>query len=216
MSDWRIHRKLDHCGPCGRELAVGEAFFSLLRFDEEGLGREDRCTSCFEELSQSDPDGDRVFWRTRRQESKKKGLAVDFEAVERLFLALEGREEDRLRELRYLLSLLLMRKRRLKLVRVKRAKEAQVMILRRPRRTEELAVDVFDLSPEKAEELRGELERIFEGAGAEDLATPPAAAAEGEDPAPEAPEEPGGADSPAAGTSEEEVPDGAAEGLASS
>jgi len=97
---------------------------------------------------------------------------VDFDSIEKLFLALEGREEPRLAELRFLLSLLLMRKRRIKMVRVKRTEEAEFMICRRPRREEIYRVQVFDLTSERAAELKAELERIFEGAGAEELQVP--------------------------------------------
>jgi hypothetical protein len=106
---------------------------------------------------------------------------ADFEALEGLFLALEGREEPALRELRYLLALLLMRKKRVKLVRTARRDDGEAMLLRRPRRTEELVVYVFDLPPERAQVLRDKLRAIFEGAEvAELLGAADGAPAEGE------------------------------------
>ncbi len=182
MTDWKIQGREAGCVRCERVFEDGEAHFSLLLVDEDSFGREDRCVACFE--AEEEVPEDVVFWRTRRVVKAKRGLAVDFESVERLFLALEGREEPRLVELRYLLSLLLMRKKRVKLVRVKRTEDAEWMILRRPRRDEALRVKVFELTPERAHELRAELERIFEGAGAEDLMLPAEAAASGEDAAP--------------------------------
>ena len=172
--DWKLKRRDAACVDCGKAFEEEEAFFSVLTIDAEGLGRSDHCVRCFGERPESRADV--VFWRTRRQPEKKRGLAVDFEAIEALFLALVGREEVRLQELGYLLSLLLMRKRRLKLVRVRRSGEGETMVLRRPRREEELEVVVFDLTPERMDALRRELERIVEGAGAEDvLAGPPPA-----------------------------------------
>ena len=168
MSDWKIKRKEDGCVRCERPFEEGERHFSILLFDAESLGREDRCLSCFE--GDEDLPQDLVFWKTQKQSATRHGIAVDFDSVERLFLALEGRAEERLVELRYLLSLLLMRKKRLKLVRVKRTDGGgEWMVLRRPRRTEALDVRVFDLTPARAGELRTELERIVEGAGGEDL-----------------------------------------------
>lgn len=172
MADWKIHRKHDTCTACDRPFEEGEALYSLLRITEEGLAREDRCGSCFREANEGDPDAP-IWWRTRRRAEGSKRLSVDFEAVEGLFLALEGRPEERLRELRYLLSLLLMRKRRLKLVRVKRRADDEVMVVRRPRRKDELEVEVFDLTAERAGELRAELEGLFEGAPLEDVMKPP-------------------------------------------
>lgn len=196
MSPWSIRKKSDACVACEREFAVDEALFSLLRATEEGLARQDLCQACFTARDEAEAAGDLFFWRTHQQEETKKGLAVDFDAVEGLFLALEGREERRLAELRYLLALLLMRKKRLKLVRILRRSDAEGMVMRRPRRDEALEVLVFDLTAERMAELREDLARIFEGAGAEEILTAshesdarPGAATEGDDVAEETPEE---------------------------
>ena len=174
MADWNLNKRKNACVDCDREFEDGESYFSVLTLDAASLGREDHCLSCFQDREQPDPAREPIWWRTRHVEDKKKSLAVDFEAVEALFLALDGQEDERLKELRYLLSLLLMRKRRLKLVRVRRHAKGEAMVVRRPRRQEEQEVDVFDLTSERMDALRLELERIVEGAGAEDvLAGPP-------------------------------------------
>ena len=170
MADWKITKKVEGCARCEHGFEEGERHFSLLMFDEEHLGREDRCGPCFSD--DQDLPEDLVFWRTRKRIKPKRGLAVDFDSIEKLFLALEGREEPRLAELRFLLSLLLMRKRRIKMVRVKRTDAGEFMICRRPRRDDVYRVQVFDLTSERAAELKAELERIFEGAGAEELQIP--------------------------------------------
>jgi hypothetical protein len=185
MSDWKIRRKEEACARCEKAFEDGEQHFSVLQVSPEALGREDRCLACHE--TAEDPE-ETIFWRTTRREARR-GLAVDFESIERLFLALGARTEERLIELRYLLSLLLMRKKRLKLVRVRRSDEAEFMLMRRPRRTEELEVRVFDLTTERTAVLKQELERIFEGAGAEDL-TAPVEAEEAEEPEAEPDSEP--------------------------
>jgi len=169
MVAWNIHRKDECCSRCEKVFEEGEAHFSVLSFSAEGLARDDRCQACFPGDGDDAEGEDLIFWRTRRRPKAKKGLAVDFEAVESLFLALESREEETLRELRYLLSLLLMRKRRLKLIRVQRRPDGEVMVVRRPRRKEELSVFVHDLTPERTEDLRGQLEGLFEGAEIDDL-----------------------------------------------
>jgi hypothetical protein len=200
MGDWKIKRKEDGCVRCERAFEEDERHFSILLFDAETLGREDRCVPCFE--GDEELPTDLVFWKTQRRARSRHGISVDFDSVERLFLALDGRPEERLIELRYLLSLLLMRKKRLRLVRVKRLEGGgEWMVLRRPRRTEALEVQVFDLTPERAGELRAELARIVEGAGGEDLdaileaaPAPAAAAPEGEG------EAPAGGATPPAGT----------------
>jgi hypothetical protein len=174
VSDWRIHRREARCSGCERAFEEGESIFSLLFFEAERLRREDRCPACFERSRHA---GDLFFWRTRHQSDRRARFAVDFEAIEELFLSLEGRPEEALRELRYLLALLLLRKKRLKLVGVRRGAGGETFCLRRPRRQEEFEVQVFELDSERARVLKAELARVFEGAGVEALAAPRAPAA---------------------------------------
>jgi len=181
MTDWRIHRREGCCSPCGRAFEEGETFFSLLYLEEEALRREDRCPACFQDPSAggAEPSPDVLFWRARHVADKKARFAVDFDAIEELFLALDGRRAGRQPELRYLLALLLLRKKRLKLVGVRRNATGEVLCVRRPRRQEEFEVQVFELDSERAQALRGELARVFEGAGIEALAAPEGATAGG-------------------------------------
>ena len=46
--------------------------------------------------------------------------------------------------------------------------DREYLVVRRPRRQEELRVRVFDFQPERMEELRDDLERLFEGEGLSD------------------------------------------------
>lgn len=138
--------------------------YSLLLWREGALVREDHSVASFQEVSgRTGDEAPLIFWRTRWVEKKKRGLAVDFDTVEALFLALAERSEERLRMLRYLLALLLMRKRRVKLLRVVRRGGAEFLRLKRPRREEELDVEVFELDPELVAGLRAELTALFEG-----------------------------------------------------
>ncbi|MEW6072159.1 MAG: hypothetical protein AB1726_06115 [Planctomycetota bacterium] len=197
MTDWNIRRKDESCARCSRAFAEGEALFSVLRIAAAAFGRDDFCRPCFASADAEEPAEERIWWRTRRRAAVRRGLAVDFEAVEGLFVALADREEARLAELRYVLSLLLLRKRRLKLLRVVRRDGGERMVVRRPRRAEEIEVLVFDLGPERAGELRGELEGLFAGAGREDLLAARAASAAGaEETAPPGAGENRGAPSP--------------------
>jgi hypothetical protein len=179
MADWRLSRRRERCERCERRFAADQALYSTLFVAGDELRREDVCPACFG-AERADLGEDLIFWRGRFRVGKR-ALAVDFEALEGLFLALEGREERALRELRYLLALLLTRKKRLRLLRTAHSGEGDAMVMRRPRRAEELLVYVFDLTPERVQELRGRLRAIFEGAALEELLAeppgpPPAAA----------------------------------------
>lgn len=161
MSEWRYTRRQVQCASCESTFQDGERHASALVFEGEELRREDHCTTCFARRSSVE---DLFFWYTRHALSKR-ALQLDLATLEALFLRLEGRSEPRIRELRYVLCLLLMRKRRLRLDRVVRGEiDGEAMILHRPRRKEALKVHVFDFSPDRLDALKSDLLGLLEGA----------------------------------------------------
>lgn len=192
MSTWTFRRRHGACARCERVFEGGEVHWSALAIAQEQLAREDCCRACWRALEEEQPSQRPAWlfwWRTRHEAARKPGLALNLEAIEALFLGLEGRSETRLRELRYVLCLLLMRKRRLKIERIVRDEQGESMFVRRPRRQESLRVFVFDFDAARMGELREELRRVFDsdeglaglGAGAEGQVHADAAdAAEGE------------------------------------
>ncbi|MDF1729449.1 MAG: hypothetical protein P1U53_17035 [Sulfitobacter sp.] len=113
----------------------------------------------------------RFWWTTHHQAKPQKTLQMDMDALQRLFLELTDREETNLRELRYVLCLLLMRKKRVKLERILRDDSGESFIVRRPKLDERYTVEVFDFTPERMAEVREHLQAIFDGVdGDESLA----------------------------------------------
>ncbi|MBI1382803.1 MAG: hypothetical protein GC161_17150 [Planctomycetaceae bacterium] len=160
MSVWKLGRRQGACVRCERAFEEGEAHYSHLFVEGAELGRRDICAACWPgvELGPEQP-----WWRARRKERRTGGVQVDLGLLEQLFLLSAGAEVERLLELRYLIALLLLRKRRLLLGRVRRGDDgAEWLLLRRPRHQEELAVRVFDFEPDRMEGLRRDLERLLE------------------------------------------------------
>lgn len=162
MADWKFQRRQGSCSACEKEFEDGERHLSALIITESDLVREDRCLECWEQREEKDEE-QLIWWATRHQPKKKKTFVLDLESLERVFLRLDGREEQQIRELRYVLCLLLMRKRRLKLERVLRGEDAERLLLKRPKHEERYEVEVFDFTPERIDELRGQLAEVFEG-----------------------------------------------------
>ncbi|TAJ11579.1 MAG: hypothetical protein EPO68_14380 [Planctomycetota bacterium] len=174
MNDWKYSRRNGLCSACTRAFAEQEQLYSLLRMHEGVLVREDRCPACFGAAlaAEFESSGGLAYWRTRFAPGG--GLRLDLDSLEALFLTLVGRAppadgaapDARVGELCYLLGLLLLRKRRLKLDRIAPARgdEREKLVVHRPRRPQQYEVAVYDLTPERQAELRDELKRIFEGA----------------------------------------------------
>ncbi|MCA8981795.1 MAG: hypothetical protein KDC14_17330, partial [Planctomycetes bacterium] len=166
MAQWKIRRRQGECSACEHVFTDGERHASLLRVDGDDLQRGDLCDACWAEHETGGDD--LIWWFTHHQENKKRTLALDLATMERLFMELADRDTEQLKEVRYLLCLLLMRKRRLKLERVKRAKGAELLVMRRPRRKEQLEVQVFDFRAERMDELRSRLQEVLEGTSFEE------------------------------------------------
>jgi hypothetical protein len=165
MTQWKLTKRQPVCRHCSRAFENGEPHVSALAVRGEEVAREDVCLSCWKSQSSH---GDLFWWRTRHDEERKRGIALNLEALDALFARLEGRCEGQLAELRYVLCLVLMRKRRLKIERVERDADGEALIVTRPRRNDVYRVAVFDFSPEKIDELRTRLQEVFEGSeGAE-------------------------------------------------
>jgi len=160
MSEWKFGRRQGVCAACETRFADGVRHVSSLAIVGEDLRRADHCLACFARMG----GADQLFWWHTRHHAGKRGLQLDLGTLEQLFLQLEGRAEPRVRELRYVLCLLLMRKRRVKLDRVVRGGEGEAMLVHRPRRKESLRVFVFDFVPERLEALKSDLLRLLEGA----------------------------------------------------
>ena len=168
MSLWKFGRREPVCNACETAFEDGEKIWSRLRLGDEGLARHDVCWRCWKQPAE-EGEIDVFWWRTRHTVGKKKGLSLNLPALEALFHSIDGRTEPTIRELRYLLCLLLMRKRRLKLVRVQRGAEGESFEVRRPRRQESLLVHVFDFTVERMDELRVELLALFDSAETDEV-----------------------------------------------
>lgn len=168
--EWNIRRREAGCSVCRAEFPEAARHASLLAVVGDEVQREDLCPSCFDARA---PGAELFYWFTRRAAAKR-GLVLDLVMLEQLFLQLEGRREVPVRELRYLVALLLMRKRRLKLVRLARdgaGADGAAMIVRRPRRKEDFVVHVFDFGVERLNELRTTLVDLLGGAAPTGLDT---------------------------------------------
>jgi len=111
MSDWEINKPLGQCFGSGRKIEHGEEYFGALVVAEEGLQRRDFCADYWE----SEKPDVFCYWKTKLPEpGRKKQLFVDDQMLMAFFERL-GRETEQEKEnFRFVLTLILMRKRLLK------------------------------------------------------------------------------------------------------
>lgn len=137
MEGWKIQRDRTKCVEPGCTLASAQEYFAVLELPE--CVRRDVCATCFHKIERAHAaDGSAkagaeaatkpapVFWKCRRKTSKDDGPVLDLTALRMLFdrlgeisVGADGVDDEaaeRAAGLRYFVSLLLLRKRVLKMV----------------------------------------------------------------------------------------------------
>jgi len=111
MDEWEISKALGQCFGTGKEIEYGQEYFAALVETQDGFERRDFCCEYWE---QSQPQ---VFcyWKTKLPDpGQKKQLFVDDDVLMTFFDRLEKETEPDKINFRFVLTLILMRKRRLK------------------------------------------------------------------------------------------------------
>jgi hypothetical protein len=111
MDEWEINKPLGQCYGTGRKIEYGEEYFGALVETGEGLQRRDFCADYWEK----EKPNVFCYWKTRLPHpSQKKQIFVDDEMLLAFFERLGKETEQEKVNFRFVLALLLMRKRRLK------------------------------------------------------------------------------------------------------
>lgn len=111
MEEWEIEKPLGHCYGTGRKIEYGEEYFAALVETEHVLQRRDFCADYWEAEK---PDVF-CFWRTKLPHAdQKKQMFVDDEMLMAFFERLAEEKEQEKINFRFVLALVLMRKRRLR------------------------------------------------------------------------------------------------------
>ena len=111
MANWDVYKPLGECSGSGQQMEFGDEYFGALLETEEGLQRRDFSVAYWEKEK---PEVF-CFWKTRlpHPEQKKK-VFVDDEMLMAFFERLTDETEAERLNFRFVLALILMRKRRLK------------------------------------------------------------------------------------------------------
>ncbi len=109
MKPWETVKPTGACAITGRELAEGEEFYAVLFEDGESFRRQDYALEAWT----TPPEGAYCHFKSRVpvREPKQKRLFVDDEMLVNLFLRLAEETSPAKLQFRFVLSLILMRKR---------------------------------------------------------------------------------------------------------
>lgn len=112
VEEWGVSKTTGQDAVTGRPLAEGEVYYAVLFETPDGFERKD-----YGEASWTGPpEGAFCYWRSRVpiRETKTEPLVVDVALLMELFLRLEDETAEIKQQLRFVLALLLMRKKQLR------------------------------------------------------------------------------------------------------
>lgn len=158
--NWKIKKGDYKCRTCSREFTEEEEFFSTLFETQTELERRNYCPRCW---SDEIRDSSFSFWQTRmhKREGKKK-ILVDDDVIFNLFERFIADENDKHRRFGFILSLILMRKKKLKFDDIRQKDQTDYMILRRAGSDETFEVEDPHLDDKQILEVKEELARVVE------------------------------------------------------
>lgn len=159
LSDYHVSTCSRQCASTGRSFAPGEIYFSLLTLTQGTAQRLDYCAEAWQE-----PTGDSsetAWWRSRVPTAGDAAPQLaPSDVLLNLFTELADRPAEC--ELRYLLGLLLVRKRVLRLIESSHdAGGREIMSLDCPRRNESYDLLVAEPPQERAEQLESRIASLL-------------------------------------------------------
>ncbi|HOV77847.1 MAG TPA: hypothetical protein PLS24_07445, partial [Sedimentisphaerales bacterium] len=111
MADWEINKPLGQCSGSGRKIEPGEEYYGALVETEEGLVRRDFSNEYWER----ERPHVYCFWKTKlAAPNEKRKLFISDDMLMAFFERLANETEAEKVNFRFVLALVLMRKRRLK------------------------------------------------------------------------------------------------------
>lgn len=159
--DWQMPRRSDRCCVTGRVFEIGESFWVVLRQTPAGYERADYA---LDHAPADTLDDELARWRTRRPEPKTQQTApTDRAALLKLFQSLDADEPQHV-QLRFVLALLLWRKKVLNLTDTEQGDAGEWWVFRRIGEEGEMhRVLRPELDETAAEQLGAQLESLLAG-----------------------------------------------------
>lgn len=166
MIDFEVQHCTRHCAVTGRELRPGEVFYSVLIADRDGWRRMDYSVEAWH----GPPNDCIAWWRTQLPAASQKRRWAPGEVMLRWFEELAGCPDQA--DLRYVLALLMVRRRILRLEGSRRAENNQeVLTLFCPRNDTSYEVIAVIPSEDRLQQIEEQIASLLEGDESESTGT---------------------------------------------
>ena len=159
MAEWEIKKTLGECFGSGGVFEVGQEYFAALVESDQGLERRDYSVEYWD---QNKPET-YCFWKTKMADvEQKKKLFVDDEMLMAFFERLTEETAEEKINFRFVLTLILMRKRKLKYDSSRIEDGKEVWSLRVTGQDRHVEVVNPNLTEEQIEQLSGQMGEIMQ------------------------------------------------------
>jgi len=156
--EWEIDKPLGFCYGTGKQISPGEEYFAALVETEDGFARRDFCAEYWE---QNKPEV-YCYWKTKlAAPDEKKHIFVDDDVLMTFFERLEKETEQEKVNFRFVLTLVLMRRRRLKYVSSRAEADKEIWRLRVTGTQDSVEVTKAGLGEEQIQQLSSQIGRIL-------------------------------------------------------
>ncbi len=159
MAEWEINRPLGQCCGTGKDIPPGKEYFASLVETPEGLQRRDFSV----EYWNSAKPQVYCYWKTQMPDpNEKKKLFIDDEMLMAFFNRLEDETQQEKLNFRFVLALVLMRKKKLKYESSHRLDDTEVWALRKTGEKESVEVVNPELDEQQIEQLTLQIGQILQ------------------------------------------------------
>jgi hypothetical protein len=159
MDEWEVSKPLGQCCGTGKKIGYGEEYFAALVETETGLQRRDFCADYWE----AEKPEVFCYWKSKLPSpDDKRQKFIDDDMLMAFFERLEAEREQEKINFRFVLALILMRKRRLKYDSSETRDDKEIWRLRIA--GDKQTVDVLNphLDEEQIEQLSSQLGQILQ------------------------------------------------------
>jgi hypothetical protein len=161
MAEWENHvKRTGGCCKCEKRFEEAEVYHASLNTVKDGFERRDYCHECWSDQLR---DESFSFWQARvpRKEEKKK-LLVDDAVLMDFFKRLTESDDEEKSGFRFVLALILMRKRKLHYLSTQQGKSGEeIWIMKLVKDTKEYKVPNPQLDDEQIEKIRAGLDTVL-------------------------------------------------------
>ncbi len=161
VMEYKIRKTAGTCGGCSQEIPLDTEMVSTILLESIEPSRRDFCIACFERLDRK-PEDEFAYWRTKRTGTKQVRRVIDFPTLRALFYRMAQQAGEEYRKIGYLVALLLLRKKYLRLHEFVTEGGKDYVVVSSKEKPDALKIEAPSLRAEEFAEIREKLSCLLD------------------------------------------------------